>query len=266
MRHIFGGASLRSLVKAFRNAIGTNHPRLHDTERLADVFHRCYQSQAGAGRRQPGGEFLFTCGSTSADAVENMVLCVVAYRACSGGFYRVTSTVMKPRLSPPTQRDHANALAKSNPKHALDQARKVTEPWFRAQALSWVARFTDGDPVAVALEAAKAAQECEDDYKRSAVRAWEIAALAERDCTTKARESLVEALALGCSVEPKSSRSEGLLLLLQAAFRIGRDEAGRVYEMLKASCPVDEHWRCSRAVRDGAKMISGELEPRSFFW
>ena len=164
------------------------------------------------------------------------------------------------------QRDLASALAKSDPKKALDQARKVNEPWFRAQGLSWVARFTDGDPIAVACEAAKAARECEDDYKKSAARAWEIAALAERDCTRDARKSLSDALALGKCVEPASSRSEALLLLLQAAFRIGRDEAERVYEILKVSCPVDEHWRCKRAVRDGGRMLSGELEPRAFFW
>ena len=129
-----------------------------------------------------------------------------------------------------------------------------------------MARFTDGDSVAIACEAAKAARECEDDYKKSAVRAWEIAALAERDCKREARESLNDALALGRCVEPMSSRSEALLLLLQAAFRIGRDEAERVYEILRVSCPVDEHWRCKRAVRHGGKMLSGELEPRPFFW
>ena len=169
-------------------------------------------------------------------------------------------------MSATLQRDHASTLAKSNPKKALDLARDISEPWFRAQALSWVARFIDGDPVAVASEAAKAARECEDDYKKSAVRAWEIAALAERDCTAEARKSLSEALALAKCVEPMSSRSEALVLLLQAAFRIGRDEAKRVYETLRSSCPVEEHWRCKRAVRDGGKMISGELEPRQFFW
>ena len=129
-----------------------------------------------------------------------------------------------------------------------------------------MARFTDGDPVAVASEAAKAARECEDDYKKSAVRAWEIAALAERSCTREARKSLSDALALGKCVEPMSSRSEVLLLLLQAAFRIGRNEAERAYEILRTSCPVDEHWRCKRAVRDGERMLSGKLEPRPFFW
>ena len=169
-------------------------------------------------------------------------------------------------MSATLQRDHASTLAKSNPKKALAQARKVNEPWSRSQGLSWVARFTDGDPVAVACEAAKAARDCEDDYKRSAVRAWEIAALAERDCTREARKSLSEALAVAKRVEPMSSRSEALLLLFQAAFKISRGEAERVYEILKASCPVDEHWRCKRAVRDGERMLSGKLEPRAFFW
>lgn len=78
--------------------------------------------------------------------------------------------------------------------------------------------------------------------------------------------SLIEAISLGKSVKPISSRSEALFLLLQAAFRIGQNEANNVYELLRTSCSVDEHWRCKRAVRDGGKMISGKLKPRSFFW
>jgi hypothetical protein len=31
-------------------------------------------------------------------------------------------------------------------------------------------------------------------------------------------------------------------------------------------CPVEAHWRCKRAVRDGGKIIAGELKPRIFFW
>jgi len=170
------------------------------------------------------------------------------------------------KVSATLQRDQACTLVKTDPRKALDHARKIDEPWFRAQALSWVARFTDGDPVAVAREAGSAARECDDDYKRSAVRAWEIAALAERDCPKEARASLSDALALGKRVEPASSRSEALLLLLQAGFKIGRDEAQRVHEILKGSCPVDEHWRCKCAVRDGEQMLLGELEPRPFFW
>lgn len=169
-------------------------------------------------------------------------------------------------MSATLQRDQVSTLAKSNPKKALAQARKVNEPWFRAQGLSWVARFTDGDPVGIASEAAKAARECKDDYRKSAVRAWEIAALAGRDFKKDARKSLSEAVALAERVEPVPSRSEAMFLLLQAAFKIGRDESEKVYEALKASCPVNEHWRCKRAVRDAGRMLSGELEPMPFFW
>jgi hypothetical protein len=169
-------------------------------------------------------------------------------------------------LNPTTQRDNAINLAKSNPGKALDTARKVSDPWFRAQALSWVARFTNENFIAIASEAAKAGEECDDDYKKSAVRAWEIAALAERNCKAEAQKSLAQALALAKTVQPASSRSEALMLLLQAAFRIGPEHAGNVYETLTTSCPPEEHWRCKRAVRDGGKMISGELQPRPFFW
>jgi hypothetical protein len=169
-------------------------------------------------------------------------------------------------MSATVQRNKVSNLAKSNPKKALDQARSIEEPWFRAQGLSWVARFTDANPCAVAREAAEAARKCDDDYKKSAVRAWEVAALAERDCKREARKSLCDALVLGKRVKPAASRSEVLLLLLQAAFRIGREEAEKVFEILKASCPADEHWRCKRAVRNGGRILSGEIEPRLFFW
>jgi hypothetical protein len=168
-------------------------------------------------------------------------------------------------MSATLQRDHASTLAKSNPKKALAQARKIAEPWFRAQALAWVARFTDGDPIAIASEAAKAARECDDDYKKSKVRAWEIAALAERRCLTEARRSLREALSLAKQVVPPSSRSEALFLLMQAAFKLAQDDAVRAYEVLKTTCLPDEHWRCKRAMRDGGRMISGQIKPRSFF-
>lgn len=169
-------------------------------------------------------------------------------------------------MSATNQRDQVSSLAKSNPQKALVQARDIGEPWYRAQALSWVARFTDDDPVSVASEAAKAAKKCEDNYKRSAVRAWEVAALAERDCSLEAQKRLSEALFLTKRVEPISSRSEALLLLLQAAFSIDKKAAEKVYGILQASCPIEENWRCKRAVRDGEKMISGELRPRPFFW
>lgn len=169
-------------------------------------------------------------------------------------------------MSAAKQRDRAISLAKLQPRDALDQARRVTEPWFRAQALSWVARFTDGNPVAVAAEAAKAAADGEDAYQKCSVRAWEIAALAERDYISEARKSLIELLPVLKNVEPASSRCEAHLLLMQAAFKISDKDAKNIYEAMTSCCQPEEHWRCRRALRDGAKIISGDLQPRPFFW
>lgn len=168
-------------------------------------------------------------------------------------------------MSATLKRDQVCALAKSDPKKALEKARTISDPWFRAQSLSWVARFTDRDPVAVARQAAKAASDGDDDYKRSAVRAWEIAALAERGFLPEARKALKGALKAARTAQPLSSRSEALFDLLQAAFAIGETEARKVNAVLLDACPADAHWRCKRALRDAAKMLDGELQPRKFF-
>lgn len=168
-------------------------------------------------------------------------------------------------MSVTLQRDQACALAKANPQKALEKAHSVSEPWFRAQALSHVARFTDADPSAIARQAAKAASECDDDYKRSAVRSWEVAALAERNLASEAKKALDDAVKVARSVQPISSRSEALFHLLQAAFAIGKAEAHKVNSILIDACPAAEHWRCKRAIRDAAKMISGEIQPRRYF-
>ena len=169
-------------------------------------------------------------------------------------------------MSATSERDRATSLAKCRPNDALKLAREVSEPWFRAQALSWVARFTDADPIAIAAEAAKAAGEAHDQYQRCAVRAWEIAALAERNHILEARMRLSEILPDVMNVEPASSRSEALLLLVQAGVKIAIEDAEKIYEVMKTSCPPEEHWRCKRALRDGALMLSGKLTPRPFFW
>jgi len=168
-------------------------------------------------------------------------------------------------MSATQQRDQAIALAKSNPQKALEKATRVLEPWFRAQALSWVARFTEGDPLPIVRKAAKSASQCDDDYKRSAVRSWEVAALAERDLTFEAKKALTSAVKLAKTVEPISSRSEALFNLFQAAFAIGDAEARMVYSILADTCPAGEHWRCERARRDAALIINGKGKPRKFF-
>ncbi|UJB70431.1 hypothetical protein HRE53_04805 [Acaryochloris sp. 'Moss Beach'] len=93
-------------------------------------------------------------------------------------------------MSATKQRDLVARLAKTDSPRALQKARKISEPWFRAQALAYVARYCDQAPTSVANQAAKAAEACVDTYQQCAVRAWEIAALAERSHTKSAASRL----------------------------------------------------------------------------
>jgi hypothetical protein len=153
------------------------------------------------------------------------------------------------------QRDKVIALARSKSDEALMLARTIEDPWFRAQALSHGARYAQPDPRRIAQEAEAAALECDDDFKRSAVRAWEIAALAERGCVDDARKSLRLAVYDAMRATPPSSRCESLSLLLHAAARISVDDARAVAEKLRDT--TGEHWRCDRAVVDATGVLAG---------
>ena len=167
-------------------------------------------------------------------------------------------------MTPTRYRDQVAQLAKSDAAKAIEIAEKISDPWFQAQAWSHLARYAD-KPLQFSRKAAKSAAFGKDDYQRSAVRAWEIAALAERKYNVQARRSLTDAVELAVSVTPVSSRAEALLLLVQAAFKISKQDAVRVAEILQTSCS-SSHWRAARARRDVASMLKGEMPPREFFW
>lgn len=164
------------------------------------------------------------------------------------------------------QRDQAANLAKSHPGPALKKARSIEEPWFRAQAAAWVARYSPGETVSLAKEAARAAQQCDDAYQQAAVRAWEIAALAEVGSTAEATRALKAAVETSRSIVQPRSKTESLILLLQAAARIGPRQRDWVHEALKQACGQDSHWRSKRALRGALRICSGEVQPRPFFW
>ena len=169
-------------------------------------------------------------------------------------------------MSESTERDRVSTLAKTNSQAALAAARTIKDPWFRSQALSWVARFSDSNPIEIAEEAAKAAEECDDAYKRSSLRSWGIAALGERGLSNEAREVLRKSLETAQDAQPASSRAEAIFLLLQAAAKVSSDDARRVYEALKSSIGAEQHWRCKRALRDGLEIVEGRQQARPFFW
>ena len=169
-------------------------------------------------------------------------------------------------MSATLQRNHVCNLAKRDSLKALEQAKAIADPWFKSQALAWVARYSEKACLKVATMAAKTAGGCDDAYKKTAVKSWGIAALAERKFLVEAKDALRSALIESRSVTPHSSRAEALILLLQAALLIGNKDAGAVADELKQCCGDDSHWRCKRAVRDSEKLIQGQLKPRPFFW
>ena len=167
-------------------------------------------------------------------------------------------------MTPTGSRDQAATTAKTDLATAAEIAKGIKDPWFQSQAWSHLARYADR-PLQFSRKAAKSASSCKDDYQKSAVRAWEIAALAERGYLTQADEALTEALELGKIAEPVSSRAEALLLLFQAAFKISVEEARSVAELLNTFCDSG-HWRVRRAKRAAGLMLQGKMRPREFFW
>lgn len=167
-------------------------------------------------------------------------------------------------MTPTRRRDEVAQLAKTSETNAAAIAEKIREPWFRAQAWAHIARYAD-NPLPFARKAAKSATQGADDYQRSAVRAWEIAALAERNLHLQARKSLAEAVGLASTIVQVSSRAESLFLLFQAAFKISKEDAAAVDEVLDSICS-STHWRAKRARKNAAEILSGGTRPREFFW
>lgn len=164
------------------------------------------------------------------------------------------------------QRDQVGKLAKQNPGRALEMAREIRDPWYKAQALSWVARFTHQSPIRIAAEAARAASEGDNDYAKTAVRAWEVVALAENGHCAEAQKVLRDALKQSQSITPSGSRAKALMLLLHAALRITENDGQLVAKELKCACADHRHWRCKRALRNAERLMTHEWEPRAFFW
>ncbi|MCP4888796.1 MAG: hypothetical protein GY904_19555 [Planctomycetaceae bacterium] len=160
------------------------------------------------------------------------------------------------------QRDAVAQQAKADSRAALKAAREITDPWYRAQALAHVLRYCEDHPIPIANEAADSAACCPDPYKRTAVRAWEIAALAERSERDEANTRLKAVMKRIAEVTPSSSRSEALLLLLHASSRISGDAATTVAEAIVRTSNADSHWRCQRAVVDAIGVLH-YIRPKS---
>lgn len=172
----------------------------------------------------------------------------------------------EPKPVPVDLRDRCQELSKTDPEAALQLARAIDLPWYKSQALSWIARYSENKACAIAAEAADAAACGGDMYQRVAVRAWEIAALAERGLVEEARRSLNDVITDAPMIEPSASRAEALMLLLHAALHIGKEQGDQVCAALVTTCGKEGHWRCKRALKVAQELRSGHVAPRKFFW
>jgi len=192
-------------------------------------------------------------------------------------------------------RDAATAVAQSDPARAEDLAQRVENPYYRAQALAWAARYAPAPRVLpLARLAMDAAGDCDDAFRQATASAWTIRALLERDRRDDALMMLEIALGAVPRIEPASSRAEALILLFQAAFDTDETIRRSMLFALIELADRDDHWRIERAVVSALAMAhavdpdyatklanglgdktrakwtkalaSSDTAPRDFFW
>ena len=192
-------------------------------------------------------------------------------------------------------RDAVTMLVHSDIAAAERRAIAITDPWYRAQALAWVARYAPEDEVTrLARLSLDAAASCDQAYQQAAGAAWIVRALLERGRRDEALLMLEMALHSVPRIAPASSRSEALFLLLQAAFEVGEDVRRSLLFAISEVHDRDAHWRITRNYEDALAMLqavdpefvhkmaqggddaqrqrlarrlaAGDREPRTFFW
>jgi hypothetical protein len=144
-----------------------------------------------------------------------------------------------------TLRTRADQLAPTNWKEALAVARSIDLPWYRAQAISYVAQHAPDDQVESLLKRAQdTAAEDTDQYRRVGVLAWVVEAAIVRNRPEYARKVLAKAHAATETVTPLKSRATALELLLQRGMPLGKIG---VHEIARDLLRVAENMRSGPA-------------------
>ena len=137
-------------------------------------------------------------------------------------------------------------IAKTDFLKALPLARKVSESWFRCQALAGTARYApDEHVIKTAEEAILAAFTATDFYQKVAATAWPLRALIERKQEQKAIQWLPEILELSEHIENPISRTDALFMLWEGVFPVPAHES--ILEPLVISCTG--HWKADYILR-----------------
>ena len=161
-----------------------------------------------------------------------------------------------------TLRDQVARQARTDPAAALTLARQIPDPWYRTQALAWVARFSPDQAVLpIAAESLHSAASGHDTYQQLAATAWPLRALIERGHHQTAARELQKILARESSITPPSSRSQALFLMLQAVFALGSEVRSDLALRLHRIQADAGHWRTRRNLLDALAMLTAVGDP-----
>lgn len=162
-------------------------------------------------------------------------------------------------MSATDERRHAIQAAKTDFRTALQRARRVSDAWYRVQALAWVARFApEAEVERVANEALKAAGAGKDAYVQVASSAWVVRALAERGRTGKAVAAVTRLVSLSTDISHPVSRLNALFLVRQAAWPLESTVRQLALKKSVAACQAATSWQAGRALHNAVLMLFPE--------
>jgi hypothetical protein len=161
-------------------------------------------------------------------------------------------------MSTSAVRNNIIALARHNPKAALARTKNLTDPWYRSQALAWVAWLTPDDVAfrPIIAEGIRVAQGADDPYQRVGAIAWPLRALIERRMEKQAITVVKVALNSVSQIENPVSRADALFLLFQAAHPLGGQATKQLAAALVSGCSATEGWKGQHILRDTALMLA----------
>ena len=134
--------------------------------------------------------------------------------------------------------------ATTNTPAARALARSISDPWYRCQALAWVAYFAPKAQFkAIAQESLAAGNAADDPYQVIGATAWPLAALVERVHNNEVHHLLPSLLTRAASIANPVSRIDALFLLWQAVFPLGIKIHRQVLDPLVEACREADSWK-----------------------
>ena len=137
----------------------------------------------------------------------------------------------------------------------MNRAKKIEDPWYSCQAISYIARFSETNRLTNIKTAIQKAFESNDPYRKVAACAWPVRAAVETNLFNEIKKELSNIISSSNLITLKVSRSEALFLLFQAVYDVKDSISDQIIEKLfDASFPMI-HWRQRRNLRDTMSIL-----------